>query len=76
MAVIRQFPENSGCSVCNSLVDLPHESLDDCRRALSREMDQLLSRAKAITTTQRSLTVKRLKDLGDRLSPDKKRRKR
>ena len=68
MAVIRQFPDNSGCAVCNSLVDLPHEDLSDCRNALAREMDAILKRAKAITQTRRSLTEQRLRQLDDKMA--------
>jgi hypothetical protein len=63
VAVIRQFPGNSGCTVCNSLVDLPHENLTDCRRALAREMDAILKRAKAITQARLAITEKRLQEL-------------
>lgn len=65
MTVIRQFPNNSGCSVCNSLVDLPHSDHDDCRLALAKEMDLILRRAKDITQKRQALTQARLRELAE-----------
>ena len=65
MAVIRQFPDNSGCSVCSSLVDLPHRDLTDCRNALAKEMDALLERAQTIANTRQALAKQRIQELTD-----------
>jgi hypothetical protein len=80
VAVIRQFPDNSGCSVCNSLVDLPHSDVSECRIALAKEMDEILRRAHSIAGKRRDLTRKRLKELaglhpGQLAKPRRTRRK-
>jgi hypothetical protein len=75
MAVIRQFPDNSGCSVCSSLVDLPHRDLSDCRLALAKEMDAILKRARAITEKRQVLTRKRIDELSDLHAPPQKKTK-
>ena len=56
MSNIKQFPSGLSCRVCSSSVDMPHADMVACRAALTKEMDAILSRARAIATKSGELT--------------------
>jgi hypothetical protein len=78
MAVIRQFPRNAQCPLCNSPVDVPHADIAACRRALAKEMQQILARASAISTIRNELSWQRFDEIsvayGKQHPPKKKKR--
>ena len=56
MTNIRSFSSGQSCRVCSSHVDTPHADMVACRAALTKEMDTILERARAIANKSGELT--------------------
>ena len=58
MTVIRLQPDEQRCRACSATVDLPHSTEADCRDAISKELELLLTRARELSTIGWKLAVK------------------
>jgi hypothetical protein len=72
--VVRLSPREHPCRRCGSAINVPHETLHDCERALHQEMTGVLKRVRALAARRAELTKERMIALARKHASVRKRR--